>query len=139
MTDDQLADSTYSEAVAASLLGVQILRSFPGVGDFEGTVVGTSAPAEASDPFLHEVRWSDGDEEELTMGEVLRGQERFLATNRPGPGEISSHESSYGAADGGGTGCPRPTPPNAAGRCLGGPSSLTAPVKPCQLPPAYHP
>jgi hypothetical protein len=52
MTDDQLADSTYSEAVAASLLGVQILRSFPGVGDFEGTVVGTSAPAEASDPFL---------------------------------------------------------------------------------------
>ena len=30
MTDDQLADSTYSEAVAASLLGVQILRSFPG-------------------------------------------------------------------------------------------------------------
>ena len=83
MTDDQLADSTYSEAVAASLLGVQILRSFPGVGDFEGTVVGTSAPAEASDPFLHEVRWSDGDEEELTMGEVLRGQERFLATNRP--------------------------------------------------------
>ena len=30
MTDGQLADSTYSEAVAASLLGVQILRSFPG-------------------------------------------------------------------------------------------------------------
>ena len=90
LTQQQIDECTFSEALANSIVGVRLVQRHE-CDDFdsEGTVSsGLMRHRRLRIPscFLHVVKWDKRDETTTeTLGYVLRGRGRWLATHRQSP------------------------------------------------------
>ena len=77
VTEDDVAGAIRDPGLASQLVGLPVRFLFKGFGFFDGTVTAFDRKEEHGSRILHEVTFSDGDREEYTYRDILRGHERY--------------------------------------------------------------
>ena len=71
--------------VAARLLGLPVVFTFPRVGDFSGRVVSSSCMDHLGGAYLHKVRFDDEDEADYPFDSILKAHESYMRLNSADP------------------------------------------------------
>ena len=71
--------------VAARLLGLPVVFTFPRVGDFSGRVVSSSCMDHLGGAYLHKVRFDDEDEADYPFDAILKAHESYMRLNSADP------------------------------------------------------
>ena len=71
----------FCQNVAARLLGLPVVFTFPRAGDFSGRVVSSACMDHLGGAYLHKVLFDDGDEADYAFNTILKAHEHYMRLN----------------------------------------------------------